>query len=102
MASPCITTLIECCKEIWILWLLTRGEPAVAYLSPTVFISISGCLPKNNCLWAAITANLTPIESVSCEQHRARVFGQTFSLGFLPRTYTHHGNWIVCSAERKV
>jgi hypothetical protein len=32
--------------------------------------------PTNICFWAAISRNLTPIESAICEQRGGKVFGQ--------------------------
>jgi hypothetical protein len=41
----------------------------------------AGRWPTNICFWAAISRNLTPIESAICEQRRGKVFGQPAAAG---------------------
>jgi len=49
-----------------------HGGPS--YLTDCIWNS--GDAPKNICLWAAISANLTPIESAICGRRGGKVSGQ--------------------------
>jgi hypothetical protein len=57
-------------------------EVAVAYPFPAV-VYLEGWntenVPKNICLWAAISWKLAPVESVICEQRGEKDFGQPVS-----------------------
>jgi hypothetical protein len=47
----------------------------------SLFCNLPLQLPTNICFWAAISENLTPIESAICEQRGGKVFGQPAAAG---------------------